>query len=77
MKTQEEIEKLAEKHYTQITLSQRTAFKLGYTQCQEDMAYRLKKFEKTIIDLHRKHGYFQGDNLKVLIRELESLNTQN
>jgi hypothetical protein len=38
MKTQEEIEQLAEKHYTQITLSQRTAFKLGYTQCQEDMA---------------------------------------
>ena len=38
MKTKEEIEKLAEKHYTQITLSQRTAFKLGYTQCQEDMA---------------------------------------
>jgi len=38
MKTKEEIEKLAEKHYTQITLSERTAFKLGYTQCQEDMA---------------------------------------
>ena len=38
MKTREEIEELAEKHYTQITLSQRTAFKLGYTQCQEDMA---------------------------------------
>ena len=38
MKTKEEIEQLAEKHYTQITLSQRTAFKLGYNQCQEDMA---------------------------------------
>ena len=38
MKTKEEIEQLAEKHYTQITLSQRTAFKLGYTQCQKDMA---------------------------------------
>ena len=38
MKTKEEIEKLAEKHYTQITLSQRTAFKLGYTQCQKDMS---------------------------------------
>ena len=38
MKTEEEIEQLAQKHYTQITLSQRTAFKLGYTQCQEDMA---------------------------------------
>jgi hypothetical protein len=37
MKSKEEIEQLAEKHYTQITLSQRTAFKLGYTQCQEDM----------------------------------------
>jgi hypothetical protein len=36
MKSKEEIEQLAEKHYTQITLSQRTAFKLGYTQCQED-----------------------------------------
>ena len=37
MKTKEEIEKLAEKYYSQITLSQRTAFKLGYTQCQEDI----------------------------------------
>jgi hypothetical protein len=37
MKTQQEIEQLAEKHYTQITLLQRTAFKLGYSQCQKDM----------------------------------------
>jgi len=36
MKTQEEIEQLAENHYSQITLSQRTAFKFGYTQCQKD-----------------------------------------
>ena len=42
MKSKEEIEQLAEKHYTQITLSQRTAFKLGYTQCQEDMKPLLK-----------------------------------
>lgn len=49
----------------------------GYEKCQEDMADKLKKFEKTIIDLHRKHGYFQGDNLKVLIREFESLNKQD
>ncbi len=37
MKSKEEIEQLAEKNYTQITLSQRTAFVFGYTQCQEDM----------------------------------------
>jgi hypothetical protein len=37
MKTKEEIEQLAEKYYSQITLSQRTAFKFGYTQCQVDM----------------------------------------
>ena len=43
MKSKEEIEKLAEKHYTQITLSQRTAFKLGYTQCQQDMADEIKE----------------------------------
>ena len=48
MKTQEEIEQLAEKHYTQITLSQRTAFKLGYTQCQEDMADEIHELKKQI-----------------------------
>ncbi len=43
MKTQKEIEQLAEKYYSQITLSQRTAFKFGYTQCQEDMIDEVKK----------------------------------
>jgi hypothetical protein len=37
MKNKEEIEKSAETYYTEITLSQRTAFKLGYFQCYEDM----------------------------------------
>lgn len=63
MKTKEEIEQLAEKHYTQITLSQRTAFKLGYNQCQEDMdgeiLDELEKFaleyEKSMVD--RKYGW--------------------
>ena len=84
MKTKEEIEQLAEQLYPispnpqQIIEGfERVAFKNGYTQCQQDMDDRLKKFEKTIIDLHRKHGYFQGDNLKVLIREFESLNKQD
>ena len=52
MKSKEEIEQLAEKHYTQITLSQRTAFKLGYTQCQEDMAdkkYTLDDIKKAFM----------------------------
>ena len=43
MKTKEEIEQLAENHYSQITLSQRTAFKFGYTQCQEDVADNMVK----------------------------------
>jgi hypothetical protein len=53
MKTKEEIEQLAEKHYTQITLSQRTAFKLGYTQCQEDMA-DMKYTEEDVINIVNK-----------------------
>lgn len=90
MKTQEEIQQLAEQdfndrqecgHYELADLKSRDYYYDGFTnaynQCQEDMADKLKKFEKTIIDLHRKHGYFQGDNLKVLIREFESLNKQD
>lgn len=90
MKSKEEIEQLAEQdfndrqecgHYELADLKSRDyyydGFTNGYNQCQEDMADKLKKFEKTIIDLHRKHGYFQGDNLKVLIREFESLNKQD
>ena len=53
MKSKEEIEQLAEKHYTQITLSQRTAFKLGYTKCQEDMADK-KYTEEDIINIVNK-----------------------
>jgi hypothetical protein len=51
MKTKEEIEQLAEKYYSQITLSQRTAFKFGYTQCQEDnksISKKLKLIEASI-----------------------------
>ena len=58
MKTKEEIEQLAEKHYTQITLSQRTAFKLGYTQCQEDMAKELEELRESI----RKNTWYDEDN---------------
>jgi len=54
MKTKEEIEQLAEKHYTQITLSQRTAFKLGYNQYQEDMDDEiLDELEKFAIEYEK------------------------
>ena len=78
MKTNEEIEKLAESIYGKGKVEDyEDGFIDGYTRCQQDMADELKKFEKTIIDLNRKHGYFQGDNLKVLIREFNSLNKQH
>jgi hypothetical protein len=48
MKSKEEIELLAEKHYTQITLSERTAFKLGYSQCQEDMVDEIANLKKSV-----------------------------
>lgn len=50
MKSKEEIEQLAEKHYTQITLTQRTAFKLGYTQCQEDNEVEMDRLKKIMIE---------------------------
>jgi hypothetical protein len=59
MKSKEEIEQLAEKHYTQITLSQRTAFKLGYTQCQEDMAD--KKYTEEDLIIAFDAGYYTRD----------------
>jgi hypothetical protein len=55
MKSKEEIEKLAENHYSQITLSQRTAFKFGYTQCQEDMIELLKE------EIRRAYIHGQGN----------------
>jgi len=91
MKTKEEIVIQAKAYAESIGNEDGTSaydYVMGYNQCQEDMADKLsecemvysdgyKKFEKKIIDLHRKHGYFQGDNLKVLIREFESLNKQD
>jgi chromosome condensin MukBEF complex kleisin-like MukF subunit len=82
MKTQEEIKQLAEKHYTQITLSQRTAFKLGYTQCQEDMAD--KKYTEGDILFAFVHGGTKfeenkdADTLAKNFKELiNSLNKQD
>ena len=47
MKTQEEIEQLAEKWCTNVSSSEKIAYKDGYTQCQEDMAkdQRVTRFE--------------------------------
>lgn len=77
MKTQEEIEQLAEKHYTQITLSQRTAFKFGYTQCQEDMAD--KKYTKEDLEnaFNSGRGYGVPDNIKDFNSFINSLNKQD
>jgi hypothetical protein len=55
MKSKEEIEQLAENHYSQITLSQRTAFKFGYIQCQEDMIELLKE------EVRRAYIHGQGN----------------
>ena len=54
MKSLEEIQKLAEQHYTQITLSQKTAFIKAYTQCQQDNT-DIKYTEEDI-----KNAYNQG-----------------
>lgn len=76
MKTKEEIEKLAEKHYTQITLSQRTAFKLGYTQCQEDMGDERKMIMETLLKIRDCKDY--GNNSSTLAKELiNSINKQD
>ena len=77
MKTKEEIEQLAEKHYTQITLSQRTAFKLGYTQCQEDMAD--KKYTEADLEnaFNSGRGYGVPDNIKDFNSFINSLNKQD
>ena len=56
MKTKEEIEQLAEKYYSQITLSQRTAFKFGYTQCQKDTSKGLYEFGKLVLDIFHSEG---------------------
>ena len=75
MKSKEEIEQLAEKHYTQITLSQRTAFKLGYTQCQEDMAD--KKYTED--DLKKAMNYasqITNNKMKYIEDYINSLNKQ-
>jgi hypothetical protein len=76
MKSKEEIEQLAEKHYTQITLSQRTAFKLGYTQCQEDMAD--KKYTED--DLKKAMNYasqITNNKMKYIEDYINSLNKQD
>ena len=76
MKTQEEIEQLAEKHYTQITLSQRTAFKLGYNQCQEDMTD--KKYTED--DLKKAMNYasqITNNKMKYIEDYINSLNKQD
>jgi hypothetical protein len=77
MKSKEEIEQLAEKHYTQITLSQRTAFKLGYTQCQEDMAD--KKYTEADLEnaFNSGRGYGVPDNIKDFNSFINSLNKQD
>jgi 5,10-methylene-tetrahydrofolate dehydrogenase/methenyl tetrahydrofolate cyclohydrolase len=77
MKTKEEIEQLAKNHYSQITLSQRTAFKLGYTQCQEDNAdkkYTLNDMKKACacgIDIACKDG---GNDFQPFEDLINSLN---
>ena len=62
MKTKEEIEKLAEKWCTNVSSSEKIAYKDGYTQCQEDMAdyifevafqfHRLGKYSGNTSDTH-------------------------
>lgn len=58
MKSKEEIEQLAEQKYPQgrtlnvdyISASERSAYKKGYTQCQEDMADTSKVTRFEVID---------------------------
>lgn len=50
MKTQEEIEQLAEQWCTNVSSSEKLAYKDGYTQCQEDMADK-KYTEEDVINL--------------------------
>jgi hypothetical protein len=42
MKSKEEIEQLAEKWCTNVSSSEKLAYKDGYTQCQEDMIQQLE-----------------------------------
>jgi len=79
MKTQEEIEQLAEERYGNglLGIATKGAFRIGYTQCQEDMAD--KKYTEE--DLHtilrlRKEWYSHTD--KNVVRDfINSLNKQD
>jgi hypothetical protein len=42
MKSKEEIEKLAEKWCTNVSSSEKLAYKDGYNQCQEDMVDKIE-----------------------------------
>jgi len=50
MKTQEEIEQLAEKWCTNVSSSEKLAYKDGYTQCQKDMVDKDKWTFDEILD---------------------------
>ena len=79
MKSKEEIEQLAEKHYTQITLSQRTAFKFGYTQCQKDIVEELKEWIEITLSAKSKLGASDSviEALLGVKYKIESLNKQD
>lgn len=56
MKTQEEIEKLAEEYWSKQPYNE-DAYVVGYTQCQNDIAKELEKLREAI----RKNTWYDID----------------
>ena len=84
MKTQEQIEQLAESAYPikddlyADLWSENNAFKLGYTQCQEDMVKDIKIIDLFISEINKE---FPNENWEYLEfikdRLINSLNKQD
>ena len=87
MKTQKEIEQLAEQKYPQgrtlnvdyISASERSVYKKGYTQCQKDIVEELKEWIEITLSAESKLG--ASDNvIEALLGvkyKIESLNKQD
>ena len=76
MKTKEEIEQLAEKWCTNVSSSEKLAYKDGYTQCQEDNKDKkyteedMKKCWDACLDFNKPSGLDSGINYKDFINSL-------